>query len=580
MINRREFIQLLTLASISGLFPRTGFVQSKNFYDFTAEGNTRLLHFTDCHAQLMPIYFREPHINIGVGSSSGVPPHIVGRHLVKHFNLSKPSHIHAFSSVDYERAVETFGKVGGFAHLATLVKKLRSEVGENQSLLLDGGDTWQGSGTALKTNGMDMVKACNLLGVDIMTGHWEFTYQDDQVLKNIAAFEGEFIAQNIYATEEALFDGIDVYDEDSGHVFPPYTIKELTHSRVAVIGQAFPYTPVANPKRFIPNWTFGINESELQALVNSIKNQHQPDIVVLLSHNGADVDIKMASNISGIDVILGGHTHDGIPRALEVNNAGGVTLVTNGGSNGKFLGVMDLDIRNGKIQHYDYKLLPIFSNLVDTDSAMSNYIEQVRKPHLSWLSEELGMTSSTLYRRGNFNGTSDQLICNALIEENDAEISLSPGFRWGTTLPANQMITMEHVLDQTCMTYPETYRREMTGRNLKLILEDVCDNLFNPNPYYQQGGDMVRVGGMNYSCKPNESIGHRIENMTLDNGKPIENDKSYIVAGWATVNEKAPGPPVWEQVANYIKRQDSIKIDKVNSPTLVGVEGNLGIDHG
>ena len=578
MISRREFIQLLSVAGLSGLLPTNGFSLPKEFYDFPAMGNTRLLHFTDCHAQLMPIYFREPNINIGTGDSIGHPPHIVGQHLVNHFKLRDPALIHAFSSVDYDHAVEKLGKVGGFAHLATLVKKLRNEVGDNQSLLLDGGDTWQGSGTALKTHGMDMVEACNRLGVDIMTGHWEFTYQDSQVLKNIAEFNGEFIAQNVYATEEALFDGIDVFNEDTGHVFSPYTIKELANSRVAVIGQAFPYTPVANPKRFIPDWTFGINDAELQALINAIRDKHHPDVIVLLSHNGADVDIKMARTLTGIDVILGGHTHDGIPQALEIKNSAGITLVTNGGSNGKFLSVMDLDIRDGKIQNYQFKLLPIFSNLIKADNEMSDFITKVREPHLSWLTEELGVTETTLFRRGNFNGTFDQLICDALLKENDAEISLSPGFRWGTTLPTNNTITMEHVLDQTCMTYPETYRREMSGKNLKLILEDVCDNLFNPNPYYQQGGDMVRVGGMNYTCKPNELIGHRIDNMTLENGKAIEDDKNYIVAGWATVNEKAPGPPVWEQVATYIKTQDSVRVDTVNTPKLIGVENNPGID--
>ena len=425
---------------------------------------------------------------------------------------------------------------------------------------------------------MDMVNACNLLGVDVMTGHWEFTYQDQQVLDNIHAFNGDFIAQNVFATEEALFDGIDVYDEDSGHVFPPYTIKELAQSRIAIIGQAFPYTPVANPKRFIPDWTFGINEAELQALVNQIRAQHNPDVVLLLSHNGADVDIKMAGSVTGIDVIMGGHTHDGIPRALEIKNNNGITLVTNGGSNGKFIGVMDLDIRQGKIKNYQYRLLPVFSNLIDADKDMQTYIDQVRAPYLDWLNEELGTTETTLYRRGNFNGTFDQLICDALRQENDAQISLSPGFRWGTTLPINQTITMEHLLDQTCMTYPETYRREISGKSLKLILEDVCDNLFNPNPYYQQGGDMVRVGGMNYTCKPKEEIGQRIENMTLDDGTPIDENKNYVVAGWATVNDKAPGPPVWEQVAHYIKNQDVIRIDKINTPKLIGVENNPGIE--
>ncbi len=344
-----------------------------------------------------------------------------------------------------------------------------------------------------------------------------------------------------------------------------------------MIGQAFPYTPVANPKRFIPDWTFGINDGELQHLVNEIRDTHKPDAVVLLSHNGADVDIKMASSLTGIDVILGGHTHDGIPNALEIKNASGTTLVTNAGSNGKFLGVMDLDIKQGKVCAYQYKLLPIFSNLIKPDEEMQAYIDEVRAPYMSWLSEQLGITETTLYRRGNFNGTFDQLICDALRQQNDAQISLSPGFRWGTTLPLDSAITMEHVLDQTCMTYPETYRREMSGKNIKLILEDVCDNLFNPNPYYQQGGDMVRLGGMDYTCQPNESIGNRISNMTLDDGTAIDDNKNYIAAGWATVNDKAPGPAVWEQVADYIKDQDTVKIDKLNSPKLVGVKNNPGI---
>ncbi len=577
MINRREFIQLLSMAAATGLLPRSGFANAQQMYDVPKLGNTRLLHFTDCHAQLMPIYFREPHVNIGLANSYSRPPHIVGHSLLKHFALEGDARLsHAYTHLQYESALEKYGKVGGFAHLATLIKKLRADVAANQSLLLDGGDTWQGSGTALKTKGMDMVEACNLLGVDIMTGHWEFTYQDQQVLDNIAAFNGEFIAQNVNASEEALFDGAEVYDEDTGHVFPPYTIKQLANSRVAVIGQAFPYTPVANPKRFIPDWTFGINDAELQTLINDVRAKHKPDAVILLSHNGADVDIKMAGSLSGIDVIFGGHTHDGIPNALEIKNSGGMTLVTNGGSNGKFLGVMDLDIQQGKIRHYQYKLLPIFSNLIEPDQEMQAYIDKVREPYMDWLSEKLGTTETTLYRRGNFNGTFDQLICDALRQQNDAEISLSPGFRWGTTLPVNSDITMEHVLGQTCMTYPETYRREMSGKTIKLILEDVCDNLFNPNPYYQQGGDMVRLGGMNYTCKPNESIGKRISNMTLDGGTLIDEQKNYVVAGWATVNDKAPGPPVWEQVADYIKSKDSIKIDKLNSPKLIGVDGNPG----
>ena len=581
MLSRREFIQLLSVAGAQGLLPGSVFGQAtlpKEMYEVPKFGSTRLLHFTDCHAQLLPVYFREPHVNIGVGAAAGKPPHVVGEALLDYFHLTGNDVLtHAFTYLNFAQAAERYGKVGGFAHLATLVKQLRAIAGENNCLLLDGGDTWQGSGTALKTLGMDMVGACNLLGVDVMTGHWEFTYHDRQVLDNIKNFNGEFIAQNVYATEEALFEGIDVFDEDSGIVFKPYTIKELAGSRVAVIGQAFPYTPVANPKRFIPNWTFGINDRELQNLVNEIRQQHKPDVIVLLSHNGADVDLKMAATLSGIDIILGGHTHDGIPHALEIRNSAGVTLVTNAGSNGKFLGVMDLDIRNGKLQNYQYKLLPVFSNYIHPDPEMENYIRSVRKPYLEWLSENLGQTEITLYRRGNFNGTFDQLICDALRQENDAQISLSPGFRWGTTLPVNSTITMEHVLDQTCMTYPETYRREMTGETLKLILEDVCDNLFNSNPYFQQGGDMVRVGGMDYTCNPAESIGNRISNMTLDDGTAVEMNKSYPVAGWATVNTQSVGPPVWEQVATYIRSNQPVKFDKINTPQLIGLNDNPGL---
>lgn len=580
MLNRREFIQVMSCAAAAGLLPSSLHSHASNDqinYELPKFGTSRLLHFTDTHAQLQPIYFREPNVNIGVGNAYGKPPHLVGEAMLKHFDIPPQSALaHAFTFLDFAESIKKYGKVGGFAYLASVIKNLKASAGEDNCLLLDGGDTWQGSGTAYKTNGMDMVNACNLLGVDVMTGHWEFTYQDSQVLKNIKAFNGDFVAQNVNATEEALFDDTEVFDEESGHVFPPYTIKHLASDRIAVIGQAFPYTPVANPKRFIPDWTFGINERELQSLVDEVRAKHKPDAVILLSHNGLDVDLKMATSVTGLDVILGGHTHDGLPQAQEIKNAAGITLVTNAGSNGKFLGVMDLDIKNGRIRDYRYKLLPIFANLITPDRDMQAYIDAVREPYLPWLTKELGVADQTLYRRGNFNGTFDQLICDALRAENDAEIALSPGFRWGTTIPTGSVITMEQVLDQTCMTYPETYRREISGADLKRILEDVCDNLFNPNPYYQQGGDMVRVGGMNYTCAPTEKIGHRISNMTLDNGKPVEPGKSYRVAGWATVNAKATGAPVWEQVAHYIQDKKNISINKLNSPKLVGIVNNPG----
>ena len=361
-------------------------------------------------------------------------------------------------------------------------------------------------------------------------------------------------------------------------MFRPYTVKELGERRLAVIGQAFPYTPIANPSRFIPNWTFGIRDDELQTLVDGIRAEEKPDAVIVLSHNGMDVDLKMASRVSGVDAILGGHTHDGVPLVIEVKNPGGVTLVSNAGSNGKFLGVLDLDIGSGKVNGYRYKLLPVFAELLAEDPAMRRHIDAVRQPYLAQLNEQLAVADTLLYRRGNFNGSFDQLICDALRAVNDAQIALSPGFRWGTSVLPGQTITLEHVLDQTCITYPETYAREMTGADLKLILEDVCDNLFNPDPYYQQGGDMVRVGGLNYVCDPTAKAGQRVSGMTLDDGAHIEADKTYKVTGWATVGSRSPGPPVWEQVAEYLRDLKTVTIDKLNTPKLKNIAGNPGLE--
>ena len=374
-----------------------------------------------------------------------------------------------------------------------------------------------------------------------------------------------------------MFDGVAAFDEDSGHVFKPYVLKEVGGRLIAIIGQAFPYTPIANPSRFMPDWTFGIRAAELQALVEQIKTQHPVDAVVLLSHNGMDVDIKLAGVVSGLDAILGGHTHDGMPRPVSVDNSGGKTLVTNAGSNGKFLAVLDIDFGDKGVRDLRYRLLPVFSNLLEADKEMENYIGNVRKPWLSTLQEPLATTDELLYRRGNFNGTFDQLICDAQRAVGDAQIALSPGFRWGTTVLPGEVVTMEHVLNQTCITYPETYVREMTGEQIKLILEDVCDNLFNPDPFYQQGGDMVRVGGMNYVCEPLAGAGQRISDMTLDDGSPVDAGKSYKVAGWATVGSKSPGPPIWEVVAEYLKSRGSASINQLNTPVLKGFENNPGI---
>jgi sulfur-oxidizing protein SoxB len=582
-VNRREFIQLLMQATAvagSGALYGTAQASSAALYDLEPFGSARLLHMTDSHAQLLPVYFREPNVNIGLGEARGRWPHVVGKNLLAELGKVDPRQAHALTYLDFTQAAEKFGRVGGFAHLKTLVDRLRGAVPEGASLLLDGGDTWQGSGTALWTRGRDMVEATNLLGVDVMTGHWEFTYLEEEVLANIQAFKGEFLAQNTYATEDALFDGVPVYDDITGHVFKPYTVRDLNGHRVAVIGQAFPYTPIANPRRFIPNWTFGIRDRELAELVAEIREREAPDAVVLLSHNGMDVDIKLAGQVPGIDFILGGHTHDGMPRPLEIENSGGRTVVSNAGSNGKFVAVLDLAFAEGGergVRGYRYSLLPVFSQLLPADTSMQAHIDAVRAPYREVLEEELAVADSLLYRRGNFNGTFDQLIVDALREQLDAQIALSPGFRWGTTVLPGEAITMDRLLDQTCMTYPETYAREMSGAELRGVLESVADNLFNPDPYYQQGGDMVRTGGFSYQLRPKAAMGERVSAMTLADGRPMDDRATYKVAGWATVGSQAPGEPVWEVVARHLREQTTVRIDRVDSPALLGVADNPGI---
>jgi sulfur-oxidizing protein SoxB len=580
-MDRREFLRLLAIAGIAsgtaGCATR-GRQAAVDIYSAPPFGQVRLLHFTDCHAQLLPVYFREPNVYLGLGDAANRPPHLVGKALLDYAGVQPGSRFaHAISHLDFEEAARRYGKVGGFAHLKTLVRRLRDEVGDGNSLLLDGGDTWQGSGTAYWTRGQDMVGACNRLGVDVMTGHWEFTYRDAEVLQNIDAFAGEFVAQNVRLTDEAIFSGAEAYDEESGHVFQPYTMRDVGGRAIAVIGQAFPYTPIANPSRFIPDWTFGIRAGELQSLVDRIREVERPDAIVLLSHNGMDVDLKLARVVSGIDAILGGHTHDVIPLPVVVENSSGTTIVTNAGSNGKFVGVLDLDFGDNGVRDFRYRLLPVFSNLLAADQEMADYIAATREPWSEALEEPLATADLLLYRRGNFNGTFDQLICDAQRIVGDAQIALSPGFRWGTTVLPGDVVTMERVMDQTCITYPETYVREMTGEQIKLILEDVCDNLFNPDPFYQQGGDMVRTGGLDYVCEPLAESGRRISDMRLDDGTPIEANKQYRVAGWATVGSQAPGPPIWDVVASYLRDQKVATIRKMNTPVLKGVKNNLGI---
>ena len=577
-ISRREFLQMLAVASASGMSltacesdkPTTAAgaktaARPADPYEIPTFGNVSLMHYTDCHAQLLPIYFREPSINLGIGSMRGQPPHLVGDAFLAHYGIQPGSpEAHAFTYLNYVDAAKQLGKVGGFAHLSTLVKKIRAQ--RPGALLLDGGDTWQGSGTSFWTNAQDMVDAQKLLGVNIMTPHWEMTFGADRVMEIINNdFEGniDFVAQN-------------VVDNDWGEqVFKPYVMKEINGVPVAIVGQAFPYTPIANPRFLVPDWSFGIRDENMQKVVNEARAKGA-QVVILLSHNGMDVDLKMASRVTGIDAIMGGHTHDAIPRPVEVKNAGGVTLVTNAGSNSKFLGVLDLDVGEGKIRGYRYHLLPVFSNLLQADTEMAAYIDQVRAPYKDKLDEKLAVTDEVLYRRGNFNGTFDQLICDALMEVQGAAIAFSPGFRWGVSVMPGEAITFDHVMTQTAITYPTVTLNNMSGARIKEVLEDVADNLFNKDPYYQQGGDMVRVGGLKYAIDPNAEIGKRITDMELD-GKPLDADKEYPVAGWASVAQPLDGRPVWDVVAEYLRDKKTISNIALNEPVLKGVAGNPGL---
>ncbi len=587
-MNRREFQQVLAAAAAAGL-PLARWSEADAataevaLYDIPPLGSgggfVSLLHMTDCHAQLLPIHFREPSVNLGVGAMSGQLPHLVGEQLLKKAGVRPGTALaHAYTFLDFERAARRYGKVGGFAHLATLVKRLKAS--RPGALLLDGGDTWQGSATSLWTNAQDMVDACKALTVDVMTGHWEFTYGMERVKEIVekdfkggtgsggAAHRIDFVAQNVRTT-------------DFGDpVFAPYVIKVINGVPVAIVGQAFPYTPIANPRYMVRDWEFGIQEENMQKVVDDARAKGA-QLVVLLSHNGMDVDLKMAGRVRGIDVVLGGHTHDGVPVAVPVANPGGTTLVTNAGSNGKFLGLMDMQVRDGRLSAWRYRLLPVFANQLRADPGMQALIDRIRAPYKARLEEPLAVTDGLLYRRGNFNGSWDQLVCDALMEVQGAQIAFSPGFRWGTSLLPGQAITRELMMDQLAITYPHATVADMTGEFIKTVLEDVADNLFNPDPYYQQGGDMVRVGGLAYTIDPNARMGSRITDMRLG-GVPLEAGRTYKVAGWAPVAEEAARAglkPVWEVVEAWLKSRPGGRVAprRVNVPRIVGMSGNPGM---
>ncbi len=570
-MSRREFLQVLAAAAAAGLALDSREVLAgklpANFYDMPPAGNVSFLHFTDCHAQLKPIWFREPSVNLGIGSMAGNVPHLVGEHFLKHYGIQRGTpEAYAFTYLDFETAARTYGRVGGFAHLKTLVDRVRGQ--RPGALLLDGGDTWQGSATSLWTNAQDMVDACIQLGVNVMTPHWEATFGADRVME---------VVQNDFAKNGVDFVAQNVITQDFGdQVFQPYVMKDINGVQVAVIGQAFPYTPIANPRYMIPDWSYGIRDDSMQKWVDEARAKGAK-VVVVLSHNGMDVDLKMASRVNGIDAIFGGHTHDGVFQPVPVKTPnGGTCLVTNAGSNGKFLGVMDFNVKNGRIVGWKYRLMPVFSNFLPADARMEALINKIRAPYEAKLGEVLAVNEETLYRRGNFNGTWDEVICAALMEVRGADAAFSPGVRWGTSILPGEPITYERMMDQMALTYPATTLNEFTGAQIKEIMEDVCDNIFNPDPYYQQGGDMVRTGGIQYSVRPNETIGKRLSDFHIG-GKPMDPNKKYKVAGWASVNEGVTGTPIWDVVAQYLRDKKVIRNVKLYTPKIIGMAGNPGI---
>ncbi len=559
MISRRDFLQATVAAS--AIYGSMGWsraaaqqkMSEDKLLEFETTGNVTLIHITDIHGQLKPIYFREPEINLGMGAVNGLPPHVTGADFLKLFNM-KPGTPEAYALTynDFTTMAKSYGRMGGLDRAATVINSIRSD--RPDALLLDGGDTWQGSYTTHHTKGQDMVNVMNALKPDAMTSHWEFTLGIDRVNEIVETLDFPFLGANVFDKE---------WDEPA---YDPYKMFERGGVKIAVIGQAFPYMPIANPGWMFPSLSFGIREDRMAEVVAEVKSKGA-ELVVLLSHNGFDVDRKLASRVDGIDVILTGHTHDALPEPVLVNK----TMLIASGSNGKFVTRLDLDVQNGEVKGFAHKLIPIFSDVITPDASVAKLIDEQRAPFTDQLSEVIGTTANDLYRRGNFNGTWDDLLCNALIDEREADIALSPGFRWGPSLIAGQDITREDLFNATAMSYPAAYRTEMTGEFLHVILEDVADNLFNPDPYYQQGGDMVRVGGMGYSIDVSKAQGSRITDMTvLKTGELVDPNKTYQVAGWASVNEETEGPAIWDVAESWIKKQGNVSIDPNTSVKVTG----------
>ncbi len=558
MQSRREFLQLaaITAMLIGGknwnAVAAKQEISENDLLQFDSKGQITLLHITDIHGQLKPVYFRPPSENFGIGKYEGIPPHLVGKFFLDYFGIQPNTPLaYAHTMLDYVPLAREYGKLGGLDRTASLIKKIRAERGEDKVLLLDGGDTWQGSYTSLKTQGEDMIKAMNLLKPDAMVGHWEFTLGQERLSELIDKIDFPFLGGNVFDTE---------WDEP---VFESTSYFEKGGVQVAVIGQHFPYTPIANPSYLVDGWSFGIRPETIQKNINKAK-KNGAEVVVLLSHNGFDVDQKLATILDNVDVILTGHTHDAIPRAIKIKN----TLLLSSGSHGKYLGRIDLKIDHGKVVDFSSNLIPIFSDVIEPDPEMTRLIDKIRDPYEEECNRVIGQAETLLYRRGNFGGPWDSVICDAIIQERDTEISLSPGFRWGTTLLPGQKITIDDIYSQTSMNYPEVYRTEMKGETIKNLLEDVCDNIFNPDPFFQQGGDMVRVGGMTYTCEPKNIMGNRISNLKLSNGEKIESQKKYTIGGWGSINPEVEGPPIYKILEDYVTGEKIIK-PKDNTPVKV-----------
>ena len=552
-VTRRDFLRIAAVAGVAGLAEPARLwaaLAPERVLAFDSYGNVTLLHMTDSHATLLPVYYREPDTLIGVGAERGEAPYLTGAEFLRRYGVARRSaEAYALAHLDFVELARRYGRLGGYAHIATLVKRVRAER-PGRTLLLDGGDTLQGSATALWTRGGDMLEVINALGVDVMCPHWEFTFGIERVRELFGdrerkgLFRGDFVAHNV----------MDISWGPPGEpVFHGSVVREAGGARVGIIGQAFPYTPISHPQRFVPNLSFGIREEEVQKQVDQLRAQ-KVDAVVLLSHNGVAVDLKLAARVRGIDVILGGHTHDALPRPIEV----GRTLVVNSGAHGKFLSRLDLDARDGRVHGWRYKLLPVLSQHIPADAEMSALIARLRAPYAAKLGEKLAVSESLLYRRGNFNGTFDEILLDALRERYDAEVAFSPGFRWGVSVLPGAPITLEEVYSQTALTYPNTWTREMTGADIKAIMEDVADNLFNPDPYYRQGGDMVRVGGVSYAIVPEAKMGERIRDLSIG-GRPVALEKRYRAAGWASMME-VDGPPMYEVVADYLRRKKRVRV--------------------